>query len=306
MDDCVIIGTRQDVDKLKKLLSSIFKMKDLGKLCKIIGIEVERTEEYTKIHQAAYIRELIERFRMGDAKEMETPALVNNAIDTSPDFKSIELYQSLVGSLLYLSTKTRPDIAYAVHEVTRKMNKPTDNDWQAAKRILRYLKGTQDVGLVYQVNGSGKLVGFADASYASQREDRKSVGSYTYLLNGAAITWSAKKQATQALSSCEAELLALTEAAREGRSLQKLQREFGIEQVILINEDNQSAKNIAENGVLSERTKHIQTRFHFIKDEGKLIISYCSTQQMTADVLTKALSRVLHQRHCKGLGLDVQ
>lgn len=308
VDDCVIIGNRTDVDRIKKVLNSNFMMKDLGPVNKIIGIEIERTTNETKIHQAGYIRDLIAKFRMEDAKESETPILVNNNEDVSKRIHTIDQYQSLVGSLIYVSTKTRPDIAFAVHEVAKKMSEPTENDWLAAKRIVRYLKGTQSVGLVF--HGNGEPIGYADASFAPKKSDsRKSIGGYTFLYGGAAITWKSKKQSIIALSSCEAELIALTEAVKEGQWLKKLFNEFKIELKLTIREDNQSTVKIAENAVFSERSKHIQVRYFFIKelvDEQQLKIEYCHTKQMTADILTKGLSKVLHDRHSRGLGLDIQ
>jgi hypothetical protein len=309
VDDCLIIGNRENVNKIKNILEQNFKMKDLGKLGKIVGIEVERTKEYTKIHQNGFIRDLIEKFRMTDAHTSETPILLNdNKNDNSPAYQSLEQYQSLVGSLIYISTKTRPDIAFAVHEVSTKMSNPTTKDWLAAKRILRYLKGTQNVGIVYQALGNGLLIGFADASFAPKREDRKSIGGYCFILNGGAITWKSKKQSIIALSSCEAELIALTESVKEGQWLQKLFENFGLYHTLIVNEDNQSTVKIAENSVFSDRSKHIQIRFHFLKDlinEKKLQLLYCHTKSNTADILTKGLSCVLHVRHAKGLGLDL-
>jgi uncharacterized protein YuzE len=309
VDDCVIMGNKNDVQRVKQVLTSSFKMKDLGHLSKVIGIEIIRDDEQTKIHQAAYIRDLLDKFKMTNAKEADTPALVNNSNDTSEyTFGQLEVYQSLVGSLLYISTKTRPDIAFAVHEIAIKMSNPSHNDWIAAKRVLRYLKGTQDVGLTYMVNGTGKLEGYADASFAPKKSDRKSIGGYTYLLNGAAISWKSKKQSIIALSSCEAELIALTEAVKEGLWLSKLVQIFEGEQQLTIYEDNQPTIQIIENSIFSNRTKHIQVRHQFVRDmveRKELRIVYCKSAKMTADILTKSLSRVLHERHSRALGLDI-
>jgi transposase InsO family protein len=306
VDDCILIGSQEDVLKIKKVLTTNFKMKDLGRLAKIIGIEIIRTDEFTKIHQAGYIRDLLDRFQMTNAAIATTPGSNNREEDKSSALEKIEVYQSLVGSLIYISTKTRPDIAFAVHEIAKKMSNPTQNDWVAAKLILRYLRGTEDTGLIYHVDSPGRLIGYADASFAPNRTDRKSIGGYLFLLNGAAITWKSKKQNIIALSSCEAELIALTEAVKEGIWLQKILKEFRVTQKLHILEDNQSAMKIAENSVFSDRSKHLQVRVQFIKemiDTGKLGVFYCPTQEMTADVLTKALGRVLHQRHMVGLGM---
>jgi hypothetical protein len=245
---------------------------------------------------------------MNEALESNTPGTyADKEIDKSAKFQHIETYQSLVGSLIYLSTKTRPDIAFAVHEVSSKMSQPTKNDWLKAKQILRYLKSTIEDGLIYQANSINELVGYADASFAPRRDDRKSIGGYVFMLNGAAITWKAKRQNIVALSSCEAELIALTDAVKEAMWLQKLLELFNIQQPLRIYEDNQSTIKIAENAVFSDRTKHLQVRFQFIKElieQKRLEIVYCPTKDMTADILTKHLGRVLHQRHSEALGLQ--
>ena len=162
---------------------------------------------------------------MEDAKPVKTPV--------SPEIKLIpcesesevynqKMYQAAVGSLLYLSTKTRPDIAYAVGSVARFCAKPSKQHWTAIKRIFRYLKGTSNFGLLYNGNASPSCVGYSDADWAGDVGDRKSTSGYMFLFGGTAISWKSSKQTSVALSTTEAEYVALAAAAQEAIWMQQL------------------------------------------------------------------------------------
>jgi len=154
-----------------------------------------------------------------------------------------------------------------------------------------------------------KLVGYSDASYAEDKKDRKSTSGYTFIANGGAISWKSNKQPTVTLSSCEAEYIALANAAKEAMWLKSLIREVNKnakDEPIIIYEDNQSTISFAKNPIQSERTKHIEVRHHYIREkvaEGKIEVKYMPTSDQVADIFTKSLCRVQHEKFTRSLGL---
>ncbi|XP_053598339.1 uncharacterized protein LOC128668762 [Microplitis demolitor] len=248
---------------------------------------------------------------MEDSNATSTPASPNTNLggtkDTGGQPPKKYPYKKLVGSLMYLAVCTRPDIAHTVSVLAQFNDKPNDHHWGAAKRLLRYLKGTADYSLKYS-KPLGKLIGYADASWANDTKDRRSYTGYTFLLGGAAVSWQSKKQKTVALSTAEAEYMALTEAAKESIHLNRFMEELGMDQSISgeIFCDNRSAKMLAENPAFHSRTKHIDIRYHFIREkvrEGLIKVESISTDDMVADIFTKALPAIKHVKHCENLGL---
>jgi hypothetical protein len=283
-------------------------MKDLGSLKKIIGIKVTDAEDKITIDQELYIEETLRKFRMEDCKPIATPMAIksNKYIQDEGPFEDENLFKQLVGSLIYLSNNTRPDICYAVNQLARNMQKPRMEDWMNGKRILRYLKGTKVLKLNFLKNKSN-LVGYSDASYAEDHEDRHSTSGLIFIKNGAALSWKSRKQKIVSLSSMEAEYIALTDAVKEGMWLKKFEMEFDQEKTILqVYEDNQSAIKTAKNRVHSDRSKHIDVRYHFVREEmekGNLELVYCPTEFMVADILTKPLGKIAHERLRLAMGL---
>ena len=315
VDDCIPIGTKDEVKRMKEILTNSYKMKDLGEVKLILGMEIERTKNELKIYQRNYIRKILEKFKMSDCKKVDTPIedskynkefnptnslMKKNEENSEIPFANRELYYQAVGSLNYLSCTTRPDISFATNVIARHMSNPLEKHWTQVKRIFRYLKGTIDYSLTYTKDPTDKffrkIVGYSDASYAPNPNDRKSVGAYIFNYNGGAISWSSKRQSIVALSSCEAEYIALCECAKESQWLSHLHQELnGHDDPILIFEDNQAAIKLAENSMFSNRTKHIQVRFHYIRElvaDKKIILNYCPTDLMVADALTKGLLKV--------------
>ncbi|XP_035211735.1 secreted RxLR effector protein 161-like [Stegodyphus dumicola] len=189
---------------------------------------------------------------------------------------------NLIGLLMYLSVATRPDITYDVN-FSSQFNNPGKEHWHAAKRIIRYLKGTQDQGLIYTKTGK-PLIAFVDADWTSNVNDRKSYTGFVYILSGSAITWESRKQRSVALSSTEAEYsyMALSEAAKETVYLRRFLKElsYNIEHPTTIYCDNQGAQKITKNSVFHSRTKHIDIRHHFVREvyeRGELDVQYIPT-----------------------------
>lgn len=192
---------------------------------------------------------------------------------------------------MYLATCTRPDIAYAVSHLSQFNTCFNREHWTAAKHVLRYLKGTSDLALTY-TKDEKSIEGFVDADWANCSIDRKSYTGFAFTLSGCSISWESRKQ-TVALSSTEAEYMALSEAAKQATYLIHLLSAFGIPDVtIQIFCDNNGAIKLTENPVFHAHSKHIDIRHHFVREvlsQGAISITHISTTDMASDFLTKAL-----------------
>jgi hypothetical protein len=207
-------------------------------------------------------------------------------------------YRSIIGSLRYI-VNTRPDLAYSVGVVSRYMEAPSKEHWTAVKRILRYLKGTKNYGCKYERGNKIKpiLIGFSDSDFAGDLEDRKSTTGVVYFLGGNLVTWASQKQKIVALSSCEAEYVAAAAAACQGVWLSRLVADLlGVKETpVRLMMDNMSAIALSRNPVHHDRSKHIDTKYHFIREcieEGKVEVEHVGTGDQLADIFTKSLGRV--------------
>src|ERR1700678_1780448 len=208
--------------------------------------------------------------------------------------------------LMYATLGTRRDICFAVQTVSRFNSKPGLAHWEAVKRIFCYLKGTKELWLGYG-GVARELVGFADAD-GSMGEDRRAISGYAFIINGGAVSWSAKRQEIISLSTTESEYIAATYAAKEALWLRQLILQlFGILlPATPLFCDNQSAIALAKEHQYPARTKHINVRFHFIRwivEDGKLRLIYCPTEEMVAHILTKALVSTKVKHFASKLGL---
>jgi hypothetical protein len=210
---------------------------------------------------------------------------------------------------MYAMVGTRPDIAYAVSVLGKYTNNPTSKHLQIAKKLVAYLHTTESFYMTYPiVDGPLELVGYSDSDWGADKENRRSVGGYVFLLNGTPISWRSKKQATVALSSTEAEYMALTAATKEAIWLRHLLKDLGYEQEgpTTIHEDNQGTIAIAQNPCNHERTKHIDIQYHFTRERlesGEIALEYCPTNEQVADLFTKALPRDRFTDLTRRLGL---
>jgi len=207
---------------------------------------------------------------------------------------------------MYAMIGTRPDIAFAVSAVSQHSSNPGPAHWTAVRRIFRYLAGTQTFGILY---GSGYCGGYTDADWGAS-EDRKSIGGYAFMINGGAVSWASRKQGSVALSSTEAEYMALTQGVKESLWLGELLEGSGAlkhgKEIRKVQCDNQAAIALTKNPEYHARTKHIDIHYHFIRehvDSGAIVLFYCPTHAMTADIFTKPLPRQQFEKHVLGLGL---
>ena len=287
-------------DKFISDISKRFKIVDIGDAKWILAMKLEKENGTIHIDQEKYLNDVLERFQMEECKVMNTPVVVDNS-DNNIQFDNQTLYMSLVGSLIYLSVVSRPDISYAVGKVSQKMANPTQNDWIAAKRILRYLKKDKRLGPTYSRNGSLTLVGYSDSDWGGDVETRKSTSGYVFTLGGAAISWTSKKQSTVALSSTEAEYMALCAAIQEAVYLRLLLSDLGYTQnePTLIYQDNQGSIAMAKNAIISRRTKHVDIKYHYVREmieAGQIRLEYIPTDKMVADCLTKPVGKEVIKR----------
>ena len=301
VDDIVLAcKSLKRIEVIKKSLSERFQMHDLGEMTSFLGVKVvqNRANGTTWIGQPSFCENLLNNFSMSECKSAPSPAAADTKLvkaDDSSEMTDQAQYQSAVGSLLFLSTRSRPDLSFAVANAARFCSNPTKEHWMSVKRIFRYIKGTINYGLLYKKDGNCDLVGYADADWAGDVNDRKSTSGYVFQLNGAPISWSSKKQTCVALSTAEAEYASLSSAAQETVWLRQLLSDVNCtsnEPTILL-EDNQSAICMTKNPKYHSRSKHIDIKYHFVREEvikGTIELQYCPTHDMIADVLTKGLS----------------
>ncbi|KAL5834699.1 hypothetical protein ACOSQ4_014196 [Xanthoceras sorbifolium] len=304
VDDMLVAGSdMQEIMNLKRELSKQFAMKDLGAAKQILGMRIKRDtkSETLLLSQAEYIKKVLSRFNMQDAKPVSTPLGVHFRLSKEQSPKTEEErthmakvpYASAIGSLMYAMVCTRPDIAQAVGAVSRYMNNPGKIHWEAVKWILRYLRGTTNKTLCFK-GGDTTLTGYVDADLAGNVDIRKSTTGYVYTLGGTAVSWVSQLQKIVALSTTEAEYVAVTEASKEMVWLQSFLEELGKKQEDnVLYCDSQSAIHLAKNPSFHSRTKHIQLRYHFIRSllkDGILKLEKISGAQNPADMLTKTVT----------------
>ncbi|SGY32216.1 BQ5605_C002g01334 [Microbotryum silenes-dioicae] len=223
-------------------------------------------------------------------------------------FDDVALYQSAVGALQYAAHQARPDIVTSVCAAASKVSAPTQADWIAVKRIIRYLQGTVDWGLKFNHGGSTVFELYSDASWGDNMSTGKSIGAFISIMEGAAISWQSKQQSMVATSTTEAEILAASAAAKEAMWLRRLVADLKLEQpkATLIWKDNQAVIAIALNPAHHGRTKHYSVHHFYIRERvtaGDIRIKYCKTGAMTADIFTKPLARNLFKLHREGMGM---
>ena len=305
VDDMLLVGeNKEKLERTIENLKSLFDTKNLGEAGYFLGMKIERNRprKIIRLSQGQYVRDLLERFNMGDCKSNKLPLQPSSTLskDMSPSSQAETEgmanipYQSLVGGLLYLANSTRPDISYSVGVLARYMSNPGQQHWAAGKGLLRYLKGTVNRGVVYS-KPDNEIKIYCDADFGGDLDTRKSTTGLLITIGGGSIVWSSKLQGTVAASTTEAEYIAASEAGKEVKWLSKLLNDLEIypkSEVLTVQTDNQSCLKLIKNPVNHRRTKHIDVKHHFIRDtvqKGEMKFQYCNTESMAADSLTKAV-----------------
>ncbi|EJT45287.1 Gag-Pol [Trichosporon asahii var. asahii CBS 2479] len=319
VDDLILAtSTKHEADIVVQALSSFWKISDLGEVTHILGMKVGRDRSERTIHlsQATYIDQLVTRFKAENIKsgkyaplpQGELPAPSNVAEDAVP--ARAKIYKELVGALLWLSGRTRPDIAFAVSYLGRSACAPTEQHLALARRVLAYLRYTRD--LVLTLGGTeDPLQLFVDSDWAGCVQTRRSTTGYCVFLFGGLVSWCSRRQGSTAASTMEAEYVAPAEATREVVWLRALLSELGLPLLgpTVVNIDNEAALRLGNNPTVFARSKHIDIKHHIVREkvEDKIIeLRYIPTDEQRADILTKSLPGIKHTANTRDLGLTIK
>jgi hypothetical protein len=273
-----------------------------------LGIEVLQNDNGIFICQHKYAIEILERFGMSECNSVNNPLVPGCKLQKDETGKASDAtnYKQMVGCLMYLLA-TIPDMAFSVCLVARFMERPTEIHVADVKRILRYLKGTS-YGLLYERGNGSKLSSWSDSDYARDLDDRKSTSGYVFMIGTKVVSWPSRKQPIVTLSATEAEFIAAVNSACQGVWLSRIlgQIDEKLKECITIYCDNISSIKLSKNPMMHGRSKHIDVRFHFLRDlskDGVIQLVHCSSFEQIADILTKALSLENFCRNIEKLGM---
>ncbi|GJV08819.1 retrotransposon protein, putative, ty1-copia subclass [Tanacetum coccineum] len=325
VDDILIMGNNiPRLKEVKDYLGKCFSMKDLGEAAYILGIKIyrDRSKRLIGLSQSAYIDKILKKFNMHNSKKGYLPMevkheLSNEMCASTPEevayMKKVP-YASAVGSIMYVVRCTRPDVAFAQNLVSRYQQNPGKLHWVAVKHILKYLRNTRDMFLVYGGKPDTELnvTGFCDASWQCDKDDTKSQTGYVFVVNGGAVDWKSKKQTTIAMSATQAEYMAASEAAMEAVWIRKFVGDLGvmpsIKKPINMYCDNSAAIIFANDSGVMKGARHFLRRYHYVREQvesGEIKILKVHTDDNLADPFTKALPRGKVTDLANGIGLQL-
>lgn len=313
IDDMVIAcKSRKDVAKVKDDLRSLFKLRDLGPTSWLLGVEIkrDRSKRSISLSQRQYIIQILARFGFADCDSVSTPmdpgvklsaTMAPTASSEKEEMQNIP-YINAVGALAYLAIATRPDIAFAISVLARFSQNPGMMHWKAVKHLFRYLQGTKDLCIVYAPDASTRasplqlFATFSDADHGGNPDNGRSTSSYVVKIGTSAISWSSRLQSVTALSTTEAEYISAVSAGQEIIWLRNLFTELGYDltspSTLFI--DNRSTVDVAKNPEHHGRVKHMDLRDYWLRDvvsRGEIQVQHIRTDDMPADIMTKALAR---------------
>ncbi|WJX62481.1 hypothetical protein P8452_47473 [Trifolium repens] len=275
-------------------MQSEFEMSLVGELTYFLGLQVKQMEDTIFISQSKYAKNIVKKFGMENANHKRTPAATHLKLSKDEHGVSVDqsLYRSMIGSLLYL-TASRPDISFVVGVCARYQAEPKMSHLNQVKRILKYVSGTSDYGILYSHGEDTRLLGYCDADWAGSADDRKSTSGGCFFLGSNLISWFNKKQNCVSLSTAEAEYIAAGSSCSQLLWMKQMLGEYNVQQdVLTLYCDNLSAINISKNPIQHSRTKHIDIRHHFIRDlveDNIVTLEHVATENQLADIFTKAL-----------------
>ncbi|KAK3749555.1 hypothetical protein QZH41_007287 [Actinostola sp. cb2023] len=317
VDDIVTVSNDCSLLKAEKAgLCQRFKMVDQGEIHYLLGMSIkrDRASRTLTINQPGYLEKVLKRFGMENCKPVSTPLELGKKfqqLSANDDAFDDQIYRQAIGCLTYASTTTRPDIAAAVGVLSQYTSNPSNDHWMGIKRVLRYIKGTMNYGLKFSAQEQNpQLIGYSDADWAGDIDTRKSTSGYVFQFGNGTVSWSSRKQSTVAKSSTEAEYVALSSATQEAIWLRRLMKDLGGRvdtSATTIYEDNQGAIELAKNAKYHNRTKHIDICHHFVRERivsNEISVSFCPTEDMVADIMTKGLTRVTFEKLRDLLGVD--
>lgn len=285
---------------------------------RFLGLDIHRDQEQRKIliNQPEFIKKILVKFKMDTCNPTSTPAdpCTRLNLEMSPTSEEEKLdmshvpYREAVGCLLYLSITCRPDISYAVNQVAKFCQNPGRARWSAVKRILSYLSGTTEFGILLGENSDQPLVGYTDADFGGDIDSRCSTSGFTFFVYGSLVSWSSRRQKCVSQSTTEAEYVAASESSKEAVWLKCLLSEIGEteDQPVPILCDNQSAIRSIHNPEFHQRTKHIDIRYHFVRslqEDGVINVLFVPSKEQKADILTKSLPKPDFEKMRESLGM---
>jgi hypothetical protein len=313
-DLSILASTLALIAEFKARIASIYRFTDVGEITHFLGLRVLRNRKTRtiSIDQQHYIEKIVERFDFETAPPKWTPMTSSSKLVAShhptADSALQKRYQSMVGSLMYAMLGSRPDICFAVNKLAQYGSNPDEEHLAAAQRVFQYLKATRDYRLTYNGNTGSELVGWCDADWASDPDTRRSTTGYVFQVGSGSIAWATRKQRTVALSSTESEYMALAESLQHTIWTTQILKNlnFGFDLPIPLKSDSKGARDLAKNNVFHKLSKHIEIRYHFIREkveDGFVILNEVKSAANVADIFTKALPEPAHQRHVRALGL---
>jgi hypothetical protein len=294
--------------EFEDLMKSKFEMSMMGKLNFFLGLNIRQSNEGIFINQEAYLQKLLEKFGYETCKKAKVPMVFGTHLDAALDQPSVDMqnYRSMIGSLLYL-TASRPDIMFSVCVCARYQADPREPHLHAVKQIFKYLRNTPTLGLFYPAYTGFGIKAYSDADLGGCKLDRKSTSGGCQFLGDKLVSWQSKKQTCVSISTAESEYIAAASCCSQILWLQSQLLDYGFKmKKIPIYCDSTSAISICHNPVQHSNTKHIDLRYHFIKDhiqEGNIEIHFIPTSEQLADVFTKALHETTFNRMLHGLGM---
>ncbi|GKC03652.1 retrovirus-related pol polyprotein from transposon TNT 1-94, partial [Tanacetum coccineum] len=278
------------------LMTTKFKMSMMGQMSFFLGLQISQSPRGIFLNQSKYAYEIIKKYGLLTSDSVDTPMVEKNKLDEDLQGTPVDatLYHGMIGSLMYL-TSSRPDLIYAVCLCARYQAKPTEKHLNAVKRIFRYLKGTINMGLWYSKDTDMSLTAYSDADHAGCQDTRRSTSGSAQFLGDKLVSWSSKKQKSTAISSTEAEYIALSGCCAQILWMRSQLTDYGFQfNKIPLYCDNKSAIALCCNNVQHSRAKHIDVRYHFIKEQvenGIVELYFVRTEYQLADIFTKPLPR---------------
>ncbi|KAI5350367.1 hypothetical protein L3X38_003258 [Prunus dulcis] len=313
VDDILIFGTNLEiVNNVKSYLSRNFDMKDMGEANVILGMKIEKTTQGISLSQSSTIEKMLKKFNYFECKPTPTPYDPNVHLKKNQGEPFSQLkYSQMIGSLLYIANKTRPDIAYAVGRLSRYTHNPSKEHWNALERVFKYLRGTIDYSLCYK-GFPNVIEGYSDANWITDNEEVKSTSGYIFLLGGAAISWGSKKQTIISRSTMESELIALDTTCTEAEWIKSLLMDMPMVEkplpALSIHCDCKATIDLVKQSHTNRKmNRHIHVRYKSMKSLlSKNIVSldYVKSENNIADQLTKGLSRSRVLEMSRGMGLS--
>ncbi|GKD82544.1 retrovirus-related pol polyprotein from transposon TNT 1-94 [Tanacetum coccineum] len=297
VDDIIFAASTPELcDKFAKIMCSNFKMSMMGKISFFLGLQIFQNPRGIFINQSKYALESLKKYGFDSCDPVDTPMVEKSKLDEDKEGKAVDPshYRGMIGTLLYL-TASRPDLQFAICMCARYQARPTEKHLHAVKRIFRYLRGTVNRGLWYPKDSSIALTAFADADHAGCQDTRRSTSGSMQFLGDRLVSWSSKRQKSAAISSTEAEYIAMSGCCAQILWMRSQLTDYGLGfNKIPMYCDNKSAIALSCNNVQHSRSKHIDIRFHFIKEHvenGVIELYFVNTEYQLADIFTKALAR---------------